>query len=87
MKLLLIYPLAALAEIQASATLDVATEFWRLVGPIAQSEEVNSIDDVYRAVAGALSERIEELDEQFWEAAEELVKRVPAFFGPAPSAA
>lgn len=79
--------LAALAEIQASATLDVVTEFWRLVGPIARSDEVHSIDDVYRAVAGALSERIEELDEQFWEAAEELVKRVPAFFGPAPSAA
>lgn len=78
--------LAALAEIQASATFDVVTEFWRLVGPIAQSEEVNSIDDVYRAVAGELSERIEALDEQFWEAAEELVKRVPEFFGPAPSA-
>lgn len=78
--------LAALADIQASATLDVVAQFWRLVGPIARSEEVNSIDDVYRAVAGELSERIEELDEQFWEAAEELVKRVPAFFGPAPSA-
>ncbi len=79
--------LAALADIQASATVDVLTEFWRLVGPIAQSEEVNTIDDVYRAVAGDLSEQIEALDEQFWEAAEELVKRVPAFFGPAPSAA
>jgi len=79
--------LAALAEIQARATLDVVTEFWRLVGPIAQSEEVHSIDDVYRAVAGALSDQIEALDEQFWEAAEELVKRVPAVFGPAPSAA
>lgn len=79
--------LAALAEIQASATLNVLTEFWRLVGPIAQSEAVNTIDDVYRAVAGELSEQIEELDEKFWEAAEELVKRVPEFFGPAPSAA
>jgi hypothetical protein len=79
--------LAALADIQARATFDVVTEFWRLVGPIAKSEEVNSIDDVYRAVSGELSERIEELDEQFWEAAEELVKRVPEFFGPAPSAA
>ncbi|GAB2830593.1 DUF4375 domain-containing protein [Comamonas piscis] len=78
--------LAALADIQASATLDVVAQFWRLVGPIARSEEVSTIDDVYRAVAGELSEQIEELDEQFWEAAEELVKRVPAFFGPAPSA-
>lgn len=78
--------LAALAEIQAIATRDVVTEFWRLVGPIAQSEEVNTIDDVYRAVAGELSEQIEELDEKFWEVAEELVKQVPAFFGPAPSA-
>lgn len=78
--------LDALADIQATATLDVVSAFWRLVGPIARSDEVNSIDDVYRAVAGELSEQIEELDEQFWEAAEELVKRVPAFFGPAPSA-
>ncbi|WP_021027383.1 DUF4375 domain-containing protein [Comamonas sp. B-9] len=79
--------LAALAQIKASATLAVVTSFWRLVGPIAQSDEVNNIDDVYRAVAGDLSEQIEELDEQFWEAAEELVQRVPEYFGPAPSAA
>lgn len=79
--------LAALAQIRASATLAVVTAFWRLVGPIAQSDEVNTIDDVYRAVAGDLSEQIEELDEQFWEAAEELVQRVPQYFGPAPSAA
>ena len=78
--------LAALADIKASATLDVVSAFWRLVGPIAQSDEVNTIDDVYRAVADGLSEQIEALDEQFWEAAEELVKRVPEFFGPAPSA-
>ena len=79
--------LAALAQIRASATLAVVTAFGRLVGPMAQSDEVNTIDDVYRAVAGDLSEQIEELDEQFWEAAEELVQRVPQYFGPAPSAA
>ena len=38
--------LAALAQIRASATLAVVTAFWRLVGPIAQSDEVNTIDDV-----------------------------------------
>lgn len=78
--------LAALADIKASATRDVVCAFWRLVGPIARSDAVNTIDDVYKAIDGERSERIEELDEAFWEAAEELVKRVPEYFGPAPSA-
>lgn len=77
--------LAALAEINAERTLDVVRDFWNLVGPIAESEDVTTIDEVYAAVTGH-SDRLDELDEAFWDTATELARLVPLAFGPAPSA-
>ncbi|MFF2273321.1 DUF4375 domain-containing protein [Agromyces sp. NPDC058136] len=79
--------LGALAEIGATSTLLVLREFWGHLAPIAESDDVSTIDDVYAAISSAdLSARIDELDERFWEAAEELISLVPRTFGPAPSA-
>lgn len=76
----------ALAAIGADATTGVLDEFLELVEPIAASGEVTTIDDVYRRIAElGLSDRVDEVDEAFWEAAEELITRVPRAFGPAPS--
>ncbi|WP_162450994.1 DMP19 family protein [Phytoactinopolyspora mesophila] len=79
--------LAALASIEAARTLAVVREFWKIVGPIAESEGVNTMNDVYTAITGAdLSPRLDEFDEAFWDAAPELTRLVPLHFGPAPSA-
>lgn len=76
----------ALIAIGADATAVVFDEFLELVQPIAASDEVVTIDDVYRRISElGLSDRVDELDESFWEAAEELITRVPRAFGPAPS--
>lgn len=79
--------LAALTEVKAMDTLGIVSEFWSLVGPIAESDEVTTMDDVYAGISDELSDRIGELDEQFWDAAEELIQLVPLFYGPAKSAA
>lgn len=78
--------LEALTETEAALTSEVLREFWRLIGPIAESDEISTMDDVYRAISGELSTRIDDLDERFWEAAEELTRRVPITYGPAASA-
>lgn len=79
--------LDALAEVGATSTLLVLREFWGHLEPIAESEGVSTIDEVFAAISSAdLSARIDELDERFWDAAEELIVRVPIAFGPAPSA-
>ena len=78
---------AALAECSALQTAELLREFWSLVGPIAESDEVSTIDDVYRAITGELSHRVNALDERFWSTAEELTKLVPLRYGPAKSAA
>lgn len=78
--------LAALAEVGAERTLDVVRTFWEFVGPIAESAEVTTMDDVYAAIARGDSGRLDNIDEEFWEAALELTRRVPLTFGPAPSA-
>lgn len=76
----------ALTECSAMKTAALLHEFWRLVGPIAESDDVSTIDDVYRAISGDLSDRVNALDEQFWATAEELIKLVPLRYGPAESA-
>ena len=76
----------ALVTIGAEQTRGVLDEFLEVVQPIAASDEVTTIDDVYRRIQElGLSDRVDELDESFWEAAEELITRVPRAFGPAPS--
>lgn len=77
--------LAALAEINATDTLATVREFWQLVGPIAESDEVSTIDDVYAAIDADLSGHLQRLDETFWEVATELLQLIPRAFGPAPS--
>lgn len=79
--------LGALAEIAATTTLLVLREFWELLGPIAESDDVSTMDEVYAAVvARDLSTGLDALDERFWDAAEELITLVPLAFGPARSA-
>lgn len=79
--------LAALDEIGAVQTHEVVDEFWNRIGPIAESDAVSTIDDVYVIVTSeGLSAWLGEIDEKFWDVAEELVMRVPLAFGPAPSA-
>ncbi|UPL15476.1 DMP19 family protein [Microbacterium galbinum] len=77
---------AALSECGAHRTNTALQEFWDLIRPITESEDVSTIDDVYRAVAGELAPRVDEIDEGFWDAAEELTLRVPLTYGPARSA-
>lgn len=76
----------ALTETSAAETAEVLHEFWRVVGPIAESDDVSTIDDVYRAISGELSAQLTTIDERFWDVAEELIKRVPLTYGPATSA-
>lgn len=78
--------LEALTETEATQTSEVLHEFWSVVGPIAESDAISTIDDVYQAISGDLSTRLDELDERFWVAAEELTRRVPITYGPAASA-
>lgn len=81
------HALDALDSIDAASTQAVLKEFWELVGPIARSDEVSTIDDVHRALAGESSSRLDDIDERFWEVAEELTRLVPVAYGPADSAA
>ena len=78
--------LEALIEVKAINTFGTVSEFWRLVGPIAESDEVTTMDDLYAGIPDELSGRIDELDKQFWDAVEELIQLVPLFYGPAKSA-
>lgn len=78
--------LAGLTEIDATRTLAVIRDFWQLIGPISESDEVTAMDDVYAAVPDVLSDRLNELDETFCDAATELTRLIPLAFGPAPSA-
>ena len=76
----------ALAEIDATSTADALREFWSVVGPIAESDEVSTMDDVYASISPELATRLDEIDERFWDAADELTTRVPRSYGPAASA-
>jgi len=78
--------LRALDEVHATQTRSVVRDFWDLVGPIAESDDVTTMDEVYAAVTGERSDRLQEIDEEFWDAALELTRLVPLAFGPAPSA-
>jgi Domain of unknown function (DUF4375) len=78
--------LAALTAVDAVRTLAVVLDFWQIVGPIAESADVSTIDDVWAAIIKAgHSTRLDKLDEAFWDAAPELTRLVPLHFGPAPS--
>lgn len=78
--------LTALATVDAVRTLAVVRDFWQITGPIAECEDVKSIDDVWVALNEAgQSSRLRELDEAFWDAAPELTRLVPLHSGPAPS--
>jgi hypothetical protein len=63
----------------------VVQEFWNLIGPIAESDAISTIDDVSAAMSEELVGRLDTLDEVFWESAEELAQLVPMAYGPAPS--
>jgi hypothetical protein len=78
--------LSALAAVGAVHTLAVVRDFWHIVAPIAESTDVNTIDDMWAAIneAGHPS-RLDELDEAFWDSAPELTRLVPLHFGPAPT--
>ncbi|WP_378144090.1 DUF4375 domain-containing protein [Cnuibacter sp. UC19_7] len=77
----------ALSVVGAVRTLAVVRAFWDAVAPLAESEAVNTWDGVWEAVENAgLSAHLDDLDAEFWEAAPELTRRVPLYFGPAPSA-
>lgn len=78
--------LAALDESGAERTATVVHEFWDVVGPIAASDEISTMDDVYRAVSSGPIDLLDGVDERFWDAAEELITRIPLTYGPAKSA-
>lgn len=78
--------LAALAEVGATRTLATVEEFWSLLGPITESAEVTTMDDVYAALSDETTGRLNDIDEAFWDSATELTRLVPLTFGPAPSA-
>ena len=78
--------LRTLDAIGAVRTFAIVREFWEVVGPLATSDKASAMDDVWTAVADAgLVPRLDEIDRAFWEAAPELTRRVPNYFGPAPS--
>lgn len=77
---------AALMEAGADATLAVLRRFWADLGSIAEAEDVNTLNDVYARIDDAVSERISDCDEDFWDTATELTRLVPLHYGPAPSA-
>lgn len=78
--------LAALNESEAAQTAEVLGRFWSLVSPLAESDDISTMDELYRAIPDELSTRLDELDELFWDVAEELIQRVPVTYGPATSA-
>lgn len=76
----------ALAAVHARATLGVVDEFLALIGPSPESAAAAGTDAAAAVSGGEFSGRPSELDQRFWDAAEELVRLVPQAYGPAPSA-
>jgi len=78
--------LEVLPRIGAARTHASLIAFWDLVGPIAVSDDVNTVDDVHRALAHDHDGQADVLDGEFWDAADELTVLVTQAYGPAPSA-
>lgn len=78
--------LDALAAVGAARTLGIVREFWRELEPLTEREDVNTPEEFWAATRDSdLSDRLEALDESFWEASPELTRLVARHFGPAPS--
>jgi hypothetical protein len=80
------HALGALRGIGASTAHDLISSAWDLVRPLAESEDVNSIDDLIRALGDEGRARLDEIDEAYWEDPDGMPKRVSLHYGPAQSA-
>ena len=74
--------LIALAEIGAKRTHGIVLEFSEVVSSLVALDDTATFDEVCAGMPADTCLRLDELDEAFWESADELTHLVPAAYGP-----
>lgn len=80
------HALRALEAIGALRSHALVTDAWNLVRPLAESDDVNSTDDLIRALGDDGRSRLDEIDEAYWDDPDGMPRLVTLHYGPAPSA-